>query len=123
VCENPLLAEERARKREELLAATEKDLARIGTRVERAKNPLHGAAEIGRAVGAVIGERKMAKHFAIEITDKTLSFTREQDQIDAEARLDGIHVPRTNLTADSPMPLPPCAPTRAWPGWSGRSGA
>jgi len=58
VCKNPLLAEERTRKREELLAATEKDLARIRTRVARAKNPLHGAAEIGRAVGTVIGKRK-----------------------------------------------------------------
>ena len=100
VCKNPLLAEERTRKREELLAATEKDLARIRTRVARAKNPLHGAAEIGRAVGTVIGKRKMAKHFAIEITDKTFSFARKPDQIDAEARLDGIYVLRTSLTAE-----------------------
>jgi hypothetical protein len=100
VCKNPLLAEERGRKREELLAATEKDLIRIKARVERAKNPLHGAAEIGRAVGAVIGKRKMAKHFVIEITDQTFNFTRKQDQIDAEARLDGIYVLRTNLTAE-----------------------
>jgi hypothetical protein len=100
VCKNPLLAEERTRKREELLAATEKDLARIRTRVARAKNPLHGAAEIGRAVGTVIGKRKMAKHFAIEITDKTFGFARKQDQIDAEARLDGIYVLRTSLTAE-----------------------
>jgi hypothetical protein len=100
VCKNPLLAEERGRKREELLAATEKDLIRIKARVERAKNPLHGAADIGRAVGAVIGRRKMAKHFATEITDQTFNFTRKQDQIDAEARLDGIYVLRTNLTAE-----------------------
>ena len=100
VCRNPLLAGERARKREELLTATEKDLARIRTRVEREKNPLRGAAEIGRAVGTVIGKRKMAKHFVIEITDKTFSFARKQDQIDAEARLDGIYVLRTSLTAE-----------------------
>jgi hypothetical protein len=100
VCENPLLAEERARKREALLIATEKDLVRIRTRVERAKNPLRGAAEIGRAVGAVIGKRKMAKHFDTEITDQTFSFTRKQDQIDVESRLDGIYVLRTNLTAE-----------------------
>jgi hypothetical protein len=100
VCKNPLLAAERARKREELLTATEKGLARIVTRVERTKNPLRGAAAIGRAVGAVIGKRKMAKHFLIEINDKTFSFTREQDQIDTEARLDGIYVLRTNLTAE-----------------------
>jgi hypothetical protein len=100
VCKNPLLAEQRARKREELLTTTETDLARIKTRVERAKNPLHGAAEIGRAVGAAIGKRKMAKHFVTEITDKTFSFARKSDQIDAEARLDGFYVLRTNLTAE-----------------------
>ena len=100
VCKNPLLAEERARKREELLVATEKDLARIKARVERAKNPLRGAAEIGRTAGAVIGKRKMAKHFLIEITDQTFGFARKHDQIEAEARLDGIYVLRTNLTAE-----------------------
>jgi hypothetical protein len=100
VCKNPLLAEERARKREELLTATEKDLARIKARVERTKNPLHGAAAIGRAVGAVIGKRKMAKHFETDITDKTFGFARRPDQIAAEARLDGIYVLRTNLTAE-----------------------
>ena len=100
VCKNPLLAEERARKRQELLTATETDLGRIKARVERSKNPLHGAAEIGRAVGAVIGKRKMAKHFETEITEKTFSFARKPDQIGAEARLDGIYVPRTNLTAE-----------------------
>jgi hypothetical protein len=100
VCKNPLLAGERARKRDELLAATETDLNRIRARVERAKNPLRGAAEIGRAVGTVIGKRKMAKHFETEITDQTFSFARKQDQIDAEARLDGIYVLRTNLTPE-----------------------
>jgi hypothetical protein len=100
VCKNPLLAEDRARTREELLAATEMDLARIKARVERTKNPLRGAAEIGRAVGAVIGKRKMAKHFEIAITDATFGFSRKQEQIDAEARLDGIYVLRTNLTAE-----------------------
>jgi hypothetical protein len=100
VCKNPLLAEDRARTREELLAATETDLARITARVERAKNPLRGAAEIGRAVGAAIGKRKMAKHFEIAITDTTFGFTRKRDQIDAEAKLDGIYVLRTSLTAE-----------------------
>jgi transposase len=100
VCKNPLLAEERARKREELLTATERDLARIKTRVERAKNPLRGAAELDRAAGAVIGRRKMAKHFDTEITHKTFSFARKPDQINAEARIDGIYVLRTNLTME-----------------------
>lgn len=100
VCKNPLLAEERARKREELLSATEKDLARIRTRVERAKNPLRGAAAIGRALGAVIGKRNVAKHFETEITDETFGFARKPDRIEAEARLDGIYVLRTNLTTE-----------------------
>jgi hypothetical protein len=65
VCKNPLLAEERARKRAELLAVTEKELARIAARVQRARSPLRGAAAIGQAVGAVLGRRHMAKHFHI----------------------------------------------------------
>ena len=72
----------------------------IRARVDRAKNPLRGAAEIGRAVGMVIGKRKMAKHFEIAITDATFGFSRKQEQIDAEAKLDGIYVLRTNLTAE-----------------------
>ncbi len=100
VCQNPLLADERARKREVLLTATERDLARIRTRVERTKQPLRGAAAIGRAVGAVIGKRNMAKHFVIEIADKAFHFARNQEQIGAEARLDGIYVLRTSLTAE-----------------------
>src|SRR6204780_1902477 len=62
VCKNPLLAAKRARKREELLRAAETDLNRIEARAERSKNPLRGGTEIGRAEGAAIGKRKMAKH-------------------------------------------------------------
>jgi hypothetical protein len=76
VCKNPLLAEERARKRAELLAATENDLARIAARVQRARSPLHGAAAIGQAVGTVLGRRHMAKHFQISITDDGFSFAQ-----------------------------------------------
>ena len=102
VCKNPLLAEERTRKRAELVAATEKDLARIATRVQRARSPLHGAAAIGQAVGAVLGRRHMAKHFHISIGDDTFSFTQNPLSIAAEAALDGIYVVRTNLpTAQS----------------------
>ena len=99
VCKNPLLAEERARKRAELLAATEKDLARIATRVQRARSPLHGAAAIGQAVGAVLGRRHMPKHFHISIGDDTFSFAQNPLSIAAEAALDGIYVIRTNLPA------------------------
>ncbi|HEY2417689.1 MAG TPA: IS1634 family transposase [Steroidobacteraceae bacterium] len=97
VCRNPLLAAERRRKRDELLAATEKDLARIQARVHRIKQPLHGAAEIGKALGGVFGQRKVAKHFTTTITDHSFSFTRNQAAIAAEAALDGIYVLRTNL--------------------------
>src|SRR5437764_1322956 len=99
VCKNPLLAEERARKRAELLAATEKELARIAARVQRARSPLRGAAAIGQAIGAVLGRRHMAKHFQISITDEAFSFARDPVSIAAEAALDGIYVIRTNLPA------------------------
>jgi transposase len=84
--QKPLLAEERRRKRDELLAATEKHLARIKARVERKKRPLRGAAEIGKAVGVALGKRKMAKHFAITLTDDAVSFTRKTDAIAATVR-------------------------------------
>jgi hypothetical protein len=100
VCKNPLLAAEHARKRGELLAATETDLARIQKRVQRAKTSLQGAAEIGKAVGAVLGKRKMAKHFQTEITDHGFSFSRKAEVIREEARLDGLYVIRTNLPAE-----------------------
>ena len=99
VCKNPLLAEERARKRTELLAATENELARIAARVQRARNPLRGAAAIGQAVGAVLGRRHMAKHFQITIADDAFSFAQNSVSIAAEASLDGIYVVRTNLPA------------------------
>src|SRR6478736_5916386 len=99
VCKNPLLGQERARKRGELLAATEKELIRIQARVQRASRKLHGAAAIGQAVGAVLGRRKMAKHFQISISDDAFGFARNDAAIAAEAALDGIYVVRTNLPA------------------------
>jgi Transposase DDE domain len=92
-CRNPVLAGERARKRENLLAATEKLLAPIIARV--AAGRLRGAAKIGTAVGKVIGKYKMSKHFEVTITDDGLTVTRRQAQIDEEAALDGIYVIRT----------------------------
>jgi hypothetical protein len=97
VCKNPLLAEERRRKRDELLALTEADLNKIQTRVGREKNPLRGAGAIGKAVGAVIGKRKMAKHFELTITDEAFSFTRKTEAIAEEARFDGFYVLRTSV--------------------------
>jgi hypothetical protein len=92
-CRNPVLAGERARKREALLAATEKLLAPIAARV--AAGRLAGAAKIGAKVGEVIGKYKMAKHFEVTITDTALTVERKQAQIEDEARLDGIYVIRT----------------------------
>jgi hypothetical protein len=92
-CRNPFLAAERARKREDLLAATERLLRPIIDRV--AAGRLRGAAAIGTAVGKVIGKHKMAKHLNLTITDDTLAVERRQDSIDAEAALDGIYVIRT----------------------------
>ena len=100
VCKNPLLAEERARKRTELLAVTEKDLARIAARVQRVRSALRGAAAIGQAVGAVLGRRHMAKHFQISIADNTFSFVQNPLSVAAETALDGIYVVRTNLPAE-----------------------
>jgi Transposase DDE domain len=99
VCKNPLLAEERRRKRDELLALTEADLNKIQTRVGREKKPLRGAGAIGKAVGAVMGKRKMAKHFELTITDEVFSFTRKTAAIADEARFDGFYVLRTSLPA------------------------
>jgi Transposase DDE domain len=100
VCRNPALAEERARKRAELLDATEAELQRIQQRVRRPRSPLTGAAAIGQAVGAVLGRRKMAKHFRLDITDTTLGVERDHPAIAAEARLDGLYVLRTSLGAE-----------------------
>ncbi len=97
VCRNPDLAAERSRKREDLLAATEKDLARIKAAVERKRNPLRGSTEIALKVGEVLNAHKMKKHFDLEITDTAFSFARKTDAIAAEAATDGIHVVRTSL--------------------------
>jgi hypothetical protein len=96
-CRNPALAEERARKREVLLAATERDLARIAEAVRR-KPAKHDAARIGLAVGAVIDRRRMRKHFALDIADGCFGFQRREEEIAAEARLDGVYVIRTSLS-------------------------
>jgi hypothetical protein len=96
VCRNPLVAGERARKREELLAATERGLAEIAERV--ARGTLAGAAQIGLAVGAIANHFKVKKHFALEITDERFAFARKSEQIAAEAALDGIYILRTSVS-------------------------
>ena len=96
VCRNPLLAFSRARKREELLQATEKNLAKIRDAVNRTKAPLRGRAKIGLRAGRIINKHKMAKHFSLTITDSSFSFTRREEKIAAEAAIDGIYVVRTS---------------------------
>jgi transposase len=100
-CRNPLLADERARKRAELLDATEQKLVSIQTRVRRAKKPLRGKDKIALAIGAVIDHYKMAKHFDVTIADDDVAFARNSAQINAEAALDGIYVLRTSLKPDT----------------------
>jgi transposase len=100
VCRNPDLAAKRAHKRQELLDATERDLARIQTAVARERKPLRGATAIALAVGAVIEKHKMRKHFDLDITDTKLTFARKTDAIAAEAATDGIYIVRTSLAAE-----------------------
>ena len=95
VCRNPLVAADRARKREELLAATERGLQEIAARVER--GTLHGADQIGLAVGPELKRYRVRKHFALQITDTTFTYERKTEQITAEAALDGIYVLRTSV--------------------------
>ena len=100
VCRNADLARERARKREALLGATERELVRIQSQVRRKGSPLRTAAEIGLAVGEVINAKKMAKHFALDIRDGHFSWQRKVEQIANEAKLDGIYVIRTSVPAE-----------------------
>ena len=99
VCRNPRLAAERARKREELLAATERDLGRIAARVARRRQPLRGRTRIALAVGAIIDKYKMAKHFTLTIGEAGFAFARNAARIAAEAALDGLYAVRTSLPA------------------------
>jgi hypothetical protein len=99
-CYNPFLAAERARKRGELLAATETELDKIAAAARRARRPLRGQDAIALAVGKVINAKKVARHFIVQITDDGLAWRRDEDKIAAEAALDGIYVIRTSLPAD-----------------------
>jgi hypothetical protein len=100
VCRNPLLAEERARKRTELLAATEADLAKIAAATQRSRQPLRTEQAIALRVGRVIAHFHMAKHFELTITDTSLTWQRRQESIAQEAALDGLYVIRTSVSAE-----------------------
>jgi transposase len=96
VCRNPLVAAERARKREELLQGTERGLGEISARVER--GTLHGADQIGLAAGPALKRYRVKKHFDVKITDTSFGYERKVEQIEAEAALDGIYVLRTSVS-------------------------
>ncbi len=96
-CRNPLLAQERQRKRDELLKETEKLLEKIVDATKRQRKPLRGQIEIARRVERVANKYKMAKHFEFHITDTSFSYRRNDDKIAAEARLDGVYVVRTSV--------------------------
>jgi transposase len=99
VCRNPLLAEERTRKREALLQATEAELMKIAEATTRARNRLKGTEAIALRVGRVIDHYKMGKHFELNITDSGFTWVRKSEQIQQEAALDGLYVVRTSLSA------------------------
>ncbi len=108
-CRNPLLAAERARKREDLLAATEEDLAKIAA--QAAAGRIKGRDKIGLRAGRVINRHKMAKHLILDIGEDRLPWHRDQAAIDAEAALDGIYVIRTPVPAselDGPAAVTAC---------------
>jgi transposase len=100
-CYNPFLAAERARKRAELLDATEAELQKLDQATRRARRPLRGKDSIGLAVGKVINKHKVAKHFIVELTDDGIAWRRDEHKIAEEAALDGIYVIRTSLPADA----------------------
>jgi Transposase DDE domain len=100
-CYNPFLAAERARKRGELLEATEAELTKIDAATRRARRPLRGKDKIALAAGKVINKKKVAKHFIVEVTDDGLTWRRDEQKISDEAALDGIYVIRTSLPADA----------------------
>lgn len=99
-CYNPALAEERGRKRADLLVATEKQLQKIVDATQRSRRPLRGVKAISLRVGKVVGRFKMAKHFDLEITEQSFAFQRNQDAIERETTLDGIYVVRTPIRAE-----------------------
>jgi len=113
VCRNPLLAEQRTRKREDLLQATEAELMKIAEATTRARNRLKGTEAIALRVGRVIDHYRMGKHFELSITDSSFTCTRKVEQIRQEAALDGLYVVRTSVPAQD---LPAEAAVTAYKG-------
>jgi transposase len=101
VCHNPFMASQRARKRRELLEATQTELDKIVLATTRAKRPLRGKDKIGLRVGKVLGRFKMAKHFELDIRDDRFSYWPNERNIAQEASLDGIYVLRTSVRSET----------------------
>lgn len=101
VCRNPLLAENRKRKRDELLAATEVELNKIVAATQRRRRRLRSVATIGLRVGRVLNKFKVGKHFLLDISEAGFSYRRDEAHITAEAALDGLYVVRTSLSAET----------------------
>jgi hypothetical protein len=99
VCRNPLVGTDRTRRREELLAATERELQTIAERVKN--GTLQGQAQIALAVGPALKRYRVKKHFQIQITDASFTYRRKTEQITSEAALDGFYVLRTSVSAET----------------------
>jgi transposase len=97
VCRNPVLADRRRHKREELLQATEKKLDKIVAATGRNKRPLQGKEKIGLRVGKLVNQYKVGKHFVLDISENSFSYKRDEAKIAAEAALDGVYVIRTSV--------------------------
>lgn len=100
-CRNPAVAAERARKREDLLRATERELSKIAEATRREKRPLRGKDKVGIRVGRVLNKYKVGKHFELSIAEDRFDYARRTDRIDTEAALDGLYVIRTSVSADA----------------------
>ena len=100
-CRNPLLAEERARKRQELLAACQKRLEQVSASTQRDKRPLRGKEKIALAVGRALGRYHMSKHFTLSIEEDRFTYARDEASIREEAALDGIYVLRTSVARET----------------------
>ena len=97
VCRNPALAKRRGIRRQDLLEATEKKLEDIKKKITRARKPLRGKDEIGLAVGKIINQKKMAKHFILTIEEDSFSYERDEEKIRHEAAIDGLYVIRSSV--------------------------
>ncbi|MCH8146426.1 MAG: IS1634 family transposase [Planctomycetes bacterium] len=101
VCRNPLLADERARKRDELLVATEKVLDQIVAATTREKRRLRGQDKIGLRVGKIVNRFKVGKHFVLDIGEERFSYRRDENKIAQETALDGLYVIRTSVASET----------------------